>query len=90
MAEVLSEFDDFGNGRRGSSHYDRYLDGQIWKLMAEDIGGAQLRGVQVTLTQRAKKLGLKARTRIVGDAVVVQATKADGSPLPAVPIRQVV
>lgn len=88
MAEVLKNF-SFGRNPRGS--YDKYLDGQIWKVTLADVPSTTIRGARTTLLDKAKRKGLIARTRLTDNdtAIVVQAFNADGS-LIVQPIRQVV
>ena len=49
-----------------SSIWDRYFDGQVWKLTDDDLGGRTKRSVVSSLRYRARILGIKIR--IAGEA----------------------
>lgn len=68
MATTLDEFEFKGLGSSGGSHYDQFLDGQIWKLTSADSPtNASLRSMQTTLAGQAKRRNLRIRTQVLRD-----------------------
>jgi hypothetical protein len=60
MAEVLNKFPV---GLRERKHtYDRYIDGQVWKIEATDHPTAQPASVRTALHGAAKKAGMRIHT----------------------------
>jgi hypothetical protein len=74
MATVLTEFPErFVCGkRRGVSKWDKYLDGQVWRLESGVDFTTNPRGVQTALSVIAKRRGFKVLTMTDGSAVVIQ------------------
>lgn len=67
MAQTLEEF-NFGRLRSsGGSHYDQFMDGQIWKLTEDDSpsGTASLRSMQSNMSAVARSRDLRLRSNIV-------------------------
>lgn len=67
MAETIPDF-NFGSMRHGGgSDYDRFLDGQIWKLTPEDSpsGTANIKSMQTAIANRAKKTNKHFRSNLV-------------------------
>lgn len=71
MAEVVTD-DVFEGSRRSRAPYDKYLDGQAWKLSKADFPTAQLRSMQANFAALANRRGGKCLTRIVGDDLYVK------------------
>lgn len=71
MPQVLNGFP----GRSGERSWgSRFLDGQVWLVKLTDLPGAtMLESVRAALLRDAKRLGVKARTRMQEHGVVVQA-----------------
>lgn len=76
MAEVLRVMPRHGNaGKRRTSKYERYLDGQIWKISPEDMNGTALHTVRFGLMKLAQTRRLRVKTVTTADGcLVVQAT----------------
>jgi len=73
MAEVLSEFPKGYRARRGQSRWDKYLDGQVWRLTPDDYKGCVLNTVQANMGYQAKKRGMSLRTCTeAGGGLIVQ------------------
>lgn len=72
MAEKLKSFVFNGVGRPSVSRYDKFLDGEIYRLSA----GIDITNVPAGISSvraAAKKRGLKVRTSIEGNDLIVQA-----------------
>jgi hypothetical protein len=82
MASVLTEFPVRRIGfRKGVSRWDKYLDGQVWRLESGVDFTTKARGVQTSLSIIARKRGVTIMTRLVDgeSAIVVQLiAKAEG------------
>ena len=76
MADVLTDF-VFKGRPRDLGMWTRYFDGQIWRLNGADIAGRRIEAVRATVISLARKRGLKVRTRIDGDALVIQSYKPE-------------
>lgn len=71
MAEKLESFEFKRGSRRSGSRFDAWLDGGIYRLTTgEDIPSVS--SGRTMLANRARKLGLKIRTSVDGDTLVVQ------------------
>jgi hypothetical protein len=69
MAEVLSEWPA---GLRQKSRFVKFLDGQIWKVSADEMRASE--GVfRAGLSRAATKQGLVACCYRLGDSFIVQA-----------------
>ena len=77
MAEVTEEMP---NTLQIKGRWTRYLDGQVWKLIAgEDFDPINISNVRQSLYCAARARGLKATVRTVGNALLVQARPAGDS-----------
>lgn len=75
MAEVLEDF-KFDNPKMGRPIiYDKWLDGQIWKInWRKETKASSQRVASGAAHTAARRLGLKVKTRKVGkDYMVIQA-----------------
>lgn len=80
MAEVLSEF-PVGRGSGGPGKYDRFLDGQIWRVAVADVSAPSVNAVFSGVHQTAHRRGIKVRVKREPDGVVIQAmTNGHGKP----------
>ncbi len=71
MAEQLEEF-EWNSRRKGTSRYDQYMDGSIWKLdHRTDSGATSTAGLRTSLIATAKRLNLSCRTQTVDKHYVV-------------------
>jgi hypothetical protein len=69
MAEVLTEFPG-----RERSRYDKFLDGQIWRLGPADAGDGSVKSLKTTLYGLARRRGRSLRVHVVdSDTIIVQA-----------------
>jgi hypothetical protein len=57
MAEVLHKF-EFRQNQRRQSRYDRFLDGQIWKILLSDLDSKTSGGAAAAIRNRAKQRGI--------------------------------
>lgn len=73
MAKTVDKFPD-GIDRHGSI-WDVYLDGKIWELV-EGADCKDIKYAQQAISQRARGLKLKCKTRTVGKHLYVQVTGA--------------
>jgi len=84
MATQLKDYEFSKRGRKSGSKYDKFLDGQIWKLRkgADFLGDAD--GVRTTLYRLAKQKEIKVRISVSRDpdnrpTIIVQAYEEDRS-----------
>ena len=78
MAEKLQEFTfPHCHGYR----YRKFLDGSIWKLISGEDFHCQIKSLVSSVHNEAKRQGLKIRTTIVGEDLVIQAYKQDDEAL---------
>lgn len=76
MATRLERF-EFGRGYQSKYPWHQWLDGSIWKVVQGEDFTCKTPSMWTTLTNKAKKTGMKLQARIVDDnhAVVFQFTK---------------
>jgi hypothetical protein len=72
MAEILDDY-EFGKvGRNDGYPYDEWFDGQVWKLYQGVDFDCGLVSMRVNLYNAARKRGIKIRTSMRVDAVILQ------------------
>lgn len=84
MAQVVTELPKRKGGGKGRAEkypYDEWLDGQIWQLEEGEGKDFQVNKMSFMTSVRgaAKKRGLKLKSRVLDNAVVIQAEKAEES-----------
>lgn len=84
MAQVVEELPKRKGGGKGRAEkypYDEWLDGKIWRLEEGEDKDFQVTKLSFMTSIRgaAKKRGLKLRSRVLEDAVVVQAFSDNGN-----------
>lgn len=75
MPEVVEQF-EFGRSPNGTSKWDKYLDGQIYRFTRED--GLSFGYIRTAMSNRAKRHGLKVHAAHDGATLVVQAYTPNG------------
>ena len=72
MAEILDDH-EFGKvGRNDAYPYDEWFDGQVWKLYQGVDFDCTVISMRVNLYNAAKRRGIKIRTSMRVDAVILQ------------------
>jgi hypothetical protein len=86
---VLKQWDWAARSRQSTHPWDTWLDGQIRRLAPSDFGalGHVPKAFANAAKLAAKKRGLLVRVQKDGDAVVIQAFRADGE-APATPTTE--
>ena len=76
MAEPISNFEFTRQGRGRKAEYDKYMDGQVWKLeIGVDLPGT-MESARSAMIAAAKTRGFRIRTQKLDDQhIVVQAFK---------------
>lgn len=78
MAIVLAEFPRLAFAPKGTSKYDKWLDGQVWQLTRDVDFSVTTNNIRNMLIATAKKRGMRARTHVNRshpDVLIVQAIK---------------
>ena len=78
MAETLESFDFNGSGRRSTYPWDKWLDGQIWQLKIGEDFTCKVGSFQKAAGTQARKRGLRLRTAVSGDHIILQAFNVGG------------
>lgn len=76
MAEVVHEMPPKNTARRGSK-WDRYFDGQVWKLGPKDYAPVEAESARANAVTAARRRGFKLKTRVQGSILYVQAVSAE-------------
>lgn len=76
MAEVLENYEF--NGRNRKYRWDDWLDGQVWKLTSPVDFTVKYSSMRAIVAIEAKRRGLKIRSRVEDNALVIQAYKKEG------------
>tara|TARA_B100000953_G_C17930994_1_gene393878 strand:- start:288 stop:521 length:234 start_codon:yes stop_codon:yes gene_type:complete len=72
MAEILEDYEFRKAGRRDSYPYEEWFDGQVWKLYQGVDFDCSVISMRVNLYNAAKRKGIKIRTSMRVDAVILQ------------------
>lgn len=80
MATKLDAFPERSAGRPSSEDWDKWLDGGVWRLVrGEDFHKPKCESMRSVSCMKARERGLKVRTRVDGDSIVIQAYVPNGS-----------
>jgi hypothetical protein len=82
MAEVLKRYDFRRPGRPATLDWSRYVDGRIYRLDADDLGGVKPNSARSALSAAASARGLRTRFEVGEDFIVVQAYEPTDDALP--------
>lgn len=81
MAKVVDALPKRLSGKQSSVDLTPYLDGQAWHLVAGEDFEVKAATVRSLVATVAKEHGLKGRSRLVPDGIVIQFTPSTASTL---------
>lgn len=79
VAEELAAYEFPRRGRPTKYCWDQWLDGRIWRLTAEDFMGATPTRFRQAALSAAARRKIPISTHIDGEAVVIQAQRAEAA-----------